>query len=26
VQHIDHLTEICHGWVRWAGGDAWREP
>ena len=26
VQHIDHLTQICHGWVRWAGGDARREP
>jgi predicted amidophosphoribosyltransferase len=26
ASHIDHLTEVCHGCVRWAGGDAWREP
>jgi adenine/guanine phosphoribosyltransferase-like PRPP-binding protein len=26
VQHVEHLTEPCHGVVRWAGGDAHREP
>ena len=26
VQHFDRLTEVCHGWVRWAGRDARREP
>jgi type IV secretion system protein VirB3 len=24
--HIEHLAEPCHGVVRWAGGDARREP
>jgi len=24
--HIDQITDVCHGVVRWAGGDAWREP
>ena len=26
VQHLGHLTESCHGVIRWAGGDARREP
>jgi len=26
VPHIEHLTEPCHGVIRWAGGDARREP
>jgi hypothetical protein len=26
VQHVEHLTEPCHGVVWWAGGDAHREP
>jgi type IV secretion system protein VirB3 len=26
VQQIKHLEESCHGVVRWAGGDARREP
>ena len=26
VNHIEHLAEPCHGVVRWAGGDARREP
>jgi adenine/guanine phosphoribosyltransferase-like PRPP-binding protein len=26
LQQMDHLTEVCHGFVRWAGGDARREP
>ncbi len=26
VPHIEHLTEPCHGVVRWAAGDARREP
>jgi len=26
VERMDHLTDICHGFVRWAGGDARREP
>jgi hypothetical protein len=26
VNHIDHLAEPCCGVVRWAGGDARREP
>jgi hypothetical protein len=24
--HIEHLAEPCHGVVRWAGGDARRQP
>lgn len=23
---VDHLAETCHGVVRWAGGDARRDP
>jgi orotate phosphoribosyltransferase len=26
LPHLDHLTESCHGVIRWAGGDARREP
>ena len=26
VPHMDRLLEPCHGVVRWAGGDARREP
>ena len=26
LPHLDHLTESCHGIIRWAGGDARREP
>jgi type IV secretion system protein VirB3 len=26
LPHIEHLAELCHGVVRWAGGDARREP
>jgi hypothetical protein len=26
VHQIEHLEECCHGVVRWAGGDACREP
>jgi hypothetical protein len=26
VERLDHLTESCHGVIRWAGGDARREP
>ena len=26
AQHIEHLTERCHGVVRWTGCDARREP
>jgi type IV secretory pathway VirB3-like protein len=26
VNRIRHLEEPCHGVVRWAGGDARREP
>jgi hypothetical protein len=26
VDHIEHLAEPCQGVVRWAGGDARREP
>jgi hypothetical protein len=26
VDHIEHLAETCHGVVRWAAGDARREP
>jgi hypothetical protein len=26
VHRIRHLEELCHGVVRWAGGDARREP
>jgi len=26
VDRLDHLVDSCHGVVRWAGGDARREP
>jgi predicted amidophosphoribosyltransferase len=26
VHRIEHLVEPCHGLIRWAGGDARREP
>ena len=26
VPRIDSLFESCHGVIRWAAGDAWREP
>ena len=26
AEQIKHLEEACHGVVRWAGGDARREP
>ncbi len=26
AHHIGHLAEPCHGVIRWAGGDARREP
>ncbi len=26
AHHIEHLAEPCHGVIRWAGGDARREP
>jgi adenine/guanine phosphoribosyltransferase-like PRPP-binding protein len=26
VQHMERVLEPCHGVVRWAGGDARREP
>jgi predicted amidophosphoribosyltransferase len=26
AQHIEHLAEPCQGVIRWAGGDARREP
>jgi hypothetical protein len=25
-QHVDGVFEVCHGVIRWAGGDACREP
>ncbi len=26
VSHLNHYVEVCHGVVRWGGGDARREP
>jgi type IV secretion system protein VirB3 len=26
LHNLEHLVEPCHGVVRWAGGDARREP
>ena len=26
AQHMEHLQEPCQGVIRWAGGDARREP
>jgi adenine/guanine phosphoribosyltransferase-like PRPP-binding protein len=26
AHRIEHLVEPCHGVIRWAGGDARREP
>ena len=26
VERLDHVTEVCHGVIRWGGGDARREP
>jgi hypothetical protein len=26
LQRLDRLGEVCHGTIRWAGGDARREP
>jgi predicted amidophosphoribosyltransferase len=26
ADHIEHTAEPCHGVIRWAGGDARREP
>jgi hypothetical protein len=26
IEQLQHLTEVCHGCVRWAAGDARREP
>lgn len=26
VQRLDHLTGSCHGFIRWAAGDARRDP
>jgi adenine/guanine phosphoribosyltransferase-like PRPP-binding protein len=26
VRRMDHVTDLCHGFVRWSGGDARRDP
>lgn len=26
LRQVDHLTDVCHGLIRWTGGDARREP
>ena len=26
VERLDHVTEVCHGVIRWGAGDARREP